>query len=478
MGIIKNPALFTSAYNIELDGFDTFGALNPVLNVDTRLFIDPTLISASGAPEISEEGYVTITTHFNDLLTLLRASQNENDLPWREALRRMMYSEIGATCLGYGSASIRGSGFGPQLSTRLTRIAKEVIDLGLNDPELFLLLPLLEEGVGPDRISDMVTNIISHNLAEYTGRICGQLNIPMTKYMLNGQEEMLPENPFIAGLPVLLCPRDILVKLPTASDWSEVMEAASRNAELRRRVNLHIGRLWKGRTSEERERNRAAATSSSEAIGTLLEVFKSIVARPYNTEDDPDGLLIFQKQLGTITSDYPLELTNTSSTSLQEVWIVIEEIVEQFRHLVEDRNFAKLLWRDKRTAHNERVAQLLFFIVADSYCKANNVDITPEADTGAGPVDFKFSKSYDSRALVEVKLSKNPKLVAGYERQLDAYNTAEGSLKSLYLVIDVGHMGRKMNNLLDKKNEMAASVGNVPEVLLIDGKVHPSASLR
>jgi len=78
-------------------------------------------------------------------------------LAWRAAAGKMRFREIKGTCLGYGAASIQGSGFGPHLTQRITATAKEIIDLGIKDPDLFIALPLLEENVGPDLISDMTT---------------------------------------------------------------------------------------------------------------------------------------------------------------------------------------------------------------------------------------------------------------------------------------------------------------------------------
>ncbi len=84
----------------------------------------------------------------------------------------------------------------------------------------------------------------------------------------------------------------------------------------------------------------------------------------------------------------------------------------------------KSLWyKNKRLP--EKYAQRLFFAVAYNYCKVNNLDITLEADSGTGPVDFKLSTGFDSRVLVEVKLSSNGKLVAGYQKQLESYKAAE-----------------------------------------------------
>src|SRR4051812_30127938 len=36
--------------------------------------------------------------------------------------------------------------------------AKQIVELGVEDPDLFVAMALFEEGVGPDRVSDMTTN--------------------------------------------------------------------------------------------------------------------------------------------------------------------------------------------------------------------------------------------------------------------------------------------------------------------------------
>ena len=71
--------------------------------------------------------------------------------------------------------------------------------------------------------------------------------------------------------------------------------------------------------------------------------------------------------------------------------------------------------------------QLVFLAVADAYCRANNVDITPEAGAGGGPVDFKFSDGYNGRILVEVKISDNPQLLHGYTVRLETYKKGQGT---------------------------------------------------
>jgi predicted RNA-binding protein YlxR (DUF448 family) len=119
----------------------------------------------------------------------------------------------------------------------------------------------------------------------------------------------------------------------------------------------------------------------------------------------------------------------------------------------------------------------LLYAVAHSYCEANNLDITPEAHTGRGPVDFKISSGFTGRVLVEVKLSSNPNIVHGYEKQLEIYKTGERTARAFYVVIDVDErLSTKSRPLFDLQRKAKESGRNTSEIVLIDGLVKPSAS--
>jgi len=92
-------------------------------------------------------------------------------------------------------------------------------------------------------------------------------------------------------------------------------------------------------------------------------------------------------------------------------------------------------------------------------------------------VDFKVSKGFTGRVLVEIKLSRNSKLVEGYTRQLEAYKTAEETVKGYYLVIDVGQMGQKDQKLTKVKNQASQNGSSVSPIVFVDGTKRPSASM-
>lgn len=60
---------------------------------------------------------------------------------------------------------------------------------------------------------------------------------------------------------------------------------------------------------------------------------------------------------------------------------------------------------------------LFFLLLPTKYCEVNNLDISPETDTGNGPIDFKISKGFNDKINIEMKLSTNTKLLHGYKSQ-------------------------------------------------------------
>lgn len=479
MAKIINPVLFSDFFNIDLEKFESLGVFNPTLNVDTKLFVDPLLLENSSIELISAHANNRLTAYFEDIISLLKASSSVGDLPWREADRRMDFHEIPGTCLGYGAATIRGSAFGKKLREKLLNTAKQIVSLGIEDPKLFILLPLLENDVGPDRISDMVTKIILPELAAYTLQIAKSFSIPTEQYEFFGQSYSLPKNPLEHNsTPIILVPKDILSKLPVASDWSEVADAASKNSTIRSQVNLHIGNIWQAKHRKDKEKLKQNVLSSPQAIETLLRAVQCQKIPSYDFNSDPQGLLIWRQLLKTISSDHPLSIQQKGPLDIDSAADIVKKINEQFEFLIEKRGLSKLLWRDKKNPHHERVSQMVYFAVADSYCKANNLDITPEADTGTGAVDFKFSSGYDSRILVEIKLSTNPNVVSGYEKQLTTYAIAERTMRATYLVIDVGRMGRKDQEILRIMNFNKGKGKPTSEIVFIDGSIKASASKR
>jgi len=476
MGKIKDPSTFASQYDVDPSEMTKLGVLNPTLGVDTNLFIDPLLLAKSHHEEISVQGVAEYVAHFEMIVKLLAASSQDNDVAWRAARRFFQFHEIPATCLGYGASSTKGSAFGKKLIENVMHTGKEIVDLGITDPDLFVALAIFEEGIGPDRISDMATNVILDALVSFNERILDTLNVPAEPFEVAGKQVELARNPVSGPTePVLLVPTDVLKRLPIATDWDGVESAAAHNSSMRLRVNQHIGHLWSAKTKRDKRTLRDEALASAEAFKTLLDLLHEAKNTPYDAEADPLGLRRWAETAQEVTKAHPLNLVVPEDLDLDGVHKVVLQIVEQFKQLVEHNGLAKSLWNgDKHLP--ESYAQRLFFAVAYSYCRANDLDISPEADSGRGPVDFKVSIGFNRRVLVEIKLSSNPKVVAGYTKQLEAYKAAEESIRAIFLVLDVGKMGRKDQALYQARNDASGAGNPVSDIEIVDAIPKPSAS--
>ena len=109
MSKITRVIQFSSQFDIDPSTLDQLGVLDPTLNVDTPLFIDPLLLSSSRHKEISKGAHGTYENFFRQIIKLLRASKVRGDVAWRAAERMLRFPEVRGTCLGYGASSVSGS---------------------------------------------------------------------------------------------------------------------------------------------------------------------------------------------------------------------------------------------------------------------------------------------------------------------------------------------------------------------------------
>lgn len=478
MGKIKNPATISSEFGIDMAVLDKLGVVNVLLNTDTLVFIDPLLLEGSAHKEISEGAYQSYRKRFEKIVKLLSVSKAVDDVPWRNAKRLFRFSEVSWTCLGYGT-TVKGSGFGKDLISSTLNTASQIVALGVDDIDLFMALALFEEGIGPDRISDMTTNIILSDLISFSERVNQKLKIPTKKFKVGANIYNLVVNPY-SDQPLIFVPNDIVRDLPIASDWSDISRVVRENEELRERVNDNLGEIWATMTKKQKQRLKKSALRSKEAFQQVMDMIREVEPKPYDFKSDTNGESFWTELLNQIPNDYPYDLSKYSGRKLSadEVVEVVNKILSQFQDLVENKGLWKELWDESGKPRKEKASQRLFFAVAYSYCKANNIDLTPEADSGNGPVDFKLSQGFNSKLVVEVKLSTNGSLVHGYEKQLEIYKKADDTDLGVFLVIDIGGIGKKYGEVQKLRNDFIIEYGKASEIWYVDGNQKASASKR
>ncbi|MDD5177595.1 MAG: hypothetical protein PHQ05_14350 [Sterolibacterium sp.] len=214
---------------------------------------------------------------------------------------------------------------GPALRRRLLADAKEIIRVGIEQPDIFDLAGLFEEDIGPDRISDMVAGIIKVDLIGYTKRVFVELGV-----IHKGQP--IPVNPYNNN-PILLVPRDVLRDLPLALDWDDFALVASHNAALREEVNELIGSTWRKVANYASKKDvRDVMLKYPEILSDLIEQYRHKARIRYNFDEDRAGQVVWHEAANAAAAEHPLKLTLPEKPTIGNIAAVVTAICERFRH--------------------------------------------------------------------------------------------------------------------------------------------------
>ena len=96
---------------------------------------------------------------------------------------------------------------------------------------------------------------------------------------------------------------------------------------------------------------------------------------------------------------------------------------------------------------------------------------------GGGPIDFKFSHGYNARVLVEMKRSSGT-VRHGYEKQLEFYLDASRTNCGIFVVMDFGDLGAKLEQITTIQAERMAAGQRASDIIVIDATKKASASKR
>ena len=444
---------------------DEEGIFDTILDIDANYFINIKRIKDTKEKEFSNS-YEKIQQFFENIYKILSNTNNKNSKLYRQAIKLFDFPEINNIGLGYSKGRY-GSGFGSVLAEKIISDAKEIIDAGNKDPDLFQLIGLFEENVGPDRLSDMYSHLIYDDIINYTIEKNTVLEINKENYPDMKFKKELLINPF-KNKPVLMLPKDILHELPIAKEWDDIDNVCARIQCIRDEMNLFIGDEWKKvSTRDKKNFIKEKVMKNEERFKAVICEYKNFSVEPYDFDNDPLGFHIISKELKNI----PLEKIKIDKE--ETVKDIVLKICFKFKDLIENNALVKLLYEKDGKFRGEKSVQLLFYGIADSYCDSFDVDISPELNSGRGNIDFKCSKGYKDRVIVEVKLTSNRQLIHGMKTQILEYAKAEKTNQLVYLVIDDLKNKEKIRKLYEEYNKMEKK----SELIVINTEIKKSASI-
>ena len=178
---------------------------------DNLLFKDPYRINEKDG-ELAQRAKTKILKYFDIFFEAIKEGDREKVLNIGEHLH-----EINATRLGFTSKDTfpKGKGFSQKDLVKIYDAARDVEDCITDMPDVFVLA----ENVGPDKVSDITTNIIYEELLEFTKNIIKKYKLDLEcklvkKYVYDVFEEKWIKKsinvPMIDGKEILFLPSNIV----------------------------------------------------------------------------------------------------------------------------------------------------------------------------------------------------------------------------------------------------------------------------
>lgn len=457
------------------DWYDT------LLIADTRLYVDPFRLYVDTDPAWTG-AHAHLLSFFGMVMAYVKeAKSNESSPAWRKAENLLLFPEPAEFCLGNALGSTKGSGSGPGLQGAMLQGAKTAIGLGIDDLEHMELLVLFQEGIGVDRISDIVCNVLKSYFIRYTQDVCKRHDIEMKSFRVRhsawdeqfgrwvDSQHDLPENGTYGG-PVLLVPNRFLREIPTAdpSDfwnyaWSNEGEQlrADFNYDLAKNIPAHM-------------KARLAREHPEIAVRYLKSLEKD--PKPaYDVEADPQFLTSWYEEGRELATHNPLSVIPNDIGGFAAF---VKAIIDSFTHGLEQSDVWRLLWNGSRP-RGEKDVQALFRSTVLHYCRAHKIVLSAESNAGRGPVDFKFAGGWHAQALVEVKLASNSKYWDGLQEQTVQYLKSEEVKVGFFVTVcftEKDFEKERQERVRDVAKRVSKETGKTIHSVFVDAAPKKSAS--
>lgn len=436
------------------------GVFDVFLDEDSSFFINIKRLKECKVPEFVES-YDKINECFREIGLLLQNSTPGSRL-YRAAYEKFNFPEVNGINLGF-SSSTHGAGFGKGLRAQIIKDAYEIIQSGSNNPEIFHLVGLFEDNVGPDRLSDMIARIIYNEIVAYTRRILSELKINPENYPRFAFKNGLVVNPYKCKF-LLLLPECILHELPIARCWDDIDRVCSENEAIKAEINEEIGNAWRQiPTSERKEYLREKIFKCPQKLQRIIKAYQSEVAPEYNIFRNPDYIANY------LSATYKMP-----DSSCNDSYAASMDILENFKQWVEYHRGASVV-NGCSARPSEKLVQRLIHAVGQMFCKKFNWGFSPEPDSGRGPADFVVSRGVD-KTVVEVKLTSNQDCEHGLEVQIEEYAKAEETKKKIFVLIDTGRCSYRVQAVYRKQAEMRSKGLSPATIVVVDAVPKDSAS--
>ena len=483
---------FSDFFEINPAIVEDYGAFNISLINDLPLFIDPFLLFGS-----KKEEYKELHNGILKYLTFLKQKAELGINNFSQVKSWYLFPEVKQNWFGYSKVGNGGSGLGKKFGKAFSSSIHIVFDdLGkeiVTQTSHLEKAGLFEIGVGKDNISDFTTNLIKEFLLEYTEKFAKKFldtkfikKVSVSKVYFDYElERWMPkefELPYLMGDYVILTPRDLLTKDDNwinsndlRGDFSRIC-ASIPNDQLRHEIFNYFKKSLPKPPKNKKNTQKEISAAIHNTIQRFPEIIKYYVKQKEENKAGAKNISkqkvdqvesVFIHQLGKFVqhlmqeSDfYTISPEGSYESSLKRLLFL--------KSFIEDNDGYRLFYVDHQPIKREEDLQLIYRLT----WYATDMDVNREVNNGRGPVDYAVSKGSTDKTLIEFKLASNSKLKQNLAKQVEVYEKANNTNKSIKAILyfDASEYNKVRKVLKELKLDKAENI------ILIDAGRKPSAS--
>lgn len=471
---------FSEIFEVDKNILEQEGFVDVSLLCDLPLFVDPFLIFGS-----QKEEYLELNNEINRYLLFLKKKAIQHEIHSGLLKSWFTFSEVYNNWLGYCKFGNKGSGLGLKFAKNLYYNLKNKLN-NFGDGEILSVehiekLCLIDDKIGSDNISDFVVNILKHYFLEKTQEFCKKYIKPEYCAMFNVErayfdynlEKWMPKQFYLPKFNdeyILLTPIDILTK---DSSWLNTNDMVDRfsmivekipNDQLKFDINNYLSKLYKDNMTKDEIRQ-----SRLETIREFPIIVDYYISQKEDTVDEAmsrsiEKSLYVDETISNIVRAFVenLKITDFYNCS-EDSYMEALKRVKYLKHCIEDNDVYKLFYDSNgNLIKTEEDLQLMFRLV----CYGVISDVNRECNNGRGPVDYKFSKTSVDKSLIEFKLASNSKLKQNLKNQVEIYEKANDTNKSIKAILYFTDKEEERVNKILKE----LGLENKENIILIDAR--------
>lgn len=440
---------FSDFFDVSPAVLEAYGAFNISLINDLPVFVDPFLLFNS-EDSVYRQLHDDIIKYVSFLRDKTMMGQIDDGL-----LRAWFtFGEVRQNWLGFSQMGNCGAGLGMDFARALrgslyslfADFGNEKIARGSHLEKLCLIAP----GVGRDNISDFTTNLIKGYLLGYTQAFARshlrpefRRVFPVSKVRFNYQTETWKsgrfELPAYNGDFVLLTPRDMLTRddiwISRNGLYHDFRNIAASvpDEQLRSQLNNYLIAAMPPRPKEN-ERNAI--------IEKLIREYPAVLE--YYIRDKEDNgdraRALSDERVSEVVRFFVEQVAEFVNHRLQgtQFYVMHGDTLEEARErllflkdVIENKDGYRVFYLGGKPIQREEDLQILYRLT----WFASVSDVNREVNNGRGPVDFKASRGSADKSLIEFKLAKSSSLRRNLEKQVEIYQAANNTKKSLKAIV-------------------------------------------